>query len=190
MVPQLSELRIARMRRGISGDAVAQEIGVTPDAYYKMERNVPKIAPNKAAAITRALGLSFYEFVAAFGDGRVMVVEKEGGEYRYRDSRYPLCEARLDSEASAKQLAEAIGKDGQSPEERLSRFRRIEKGKGRLTIGECCVLSREMGLSIEEFNDVFFKIELPFRNEDVHLYNQIIQLIGGEINAKEGYESC
>lgn len=178
----LTELKVARIRRNIKAQVIADALDKTVDSYIKRENGNVRITLSDAFTITNVLQLSLSEFVTIFFDGDLPFCKESEENYNYRQYAYPLKEARKRAGCTEEQVAAKLNIP-------VSAYRQREKGKVLITLTECAVLSKMFNLSLFEFNEIFFRSNLPFRKEDLEPYTNIIPRNAGEINAKESYES-
>lgn len=179
----LTELKVARIRRGVKAQVIADALDKTVDSYIKRENGNVRITLSDAFTITNVLHLSLTEFVTIFFDGDLPFCQESDSDYKFRQYAFPLMEARKRAGCTEERAAAAL----RLP---VSAYRAREKGKVLISLSECAILSKMYGLSLDEFNDIFFRLNLPFRKSDLEPYTNIIPRSGGEINAKESYESC
>lgn len=179
----LTELKVARIRRGVKAQVIADALGKTVDSYIKRENGNVRLTLSDVFTITNVLHLTLAEFVTIFFDGDLPFCKESEENYKFRQYAYPLMEARKRAGCTEAEAAEAL----KLP---VSAYRQREKGKVLISLTECATLSKMYGLSLEEFNDIFFRLNLPFRKSDLEPYTNIIPKSEGEINAKESYESC
>lgn len=177
-----TELKIARVRRGIKTKTVARAIDKTLDSYCKKENGRVKITLHEAAAITNVLCLTLSEFITIFFDGILPFCKYSENNYNFSRFAYPLRSARARAGISTQRAASALNLT-------VPLYLAREKGKSQISLNEAGVLSKLYGLSIDEFNDIFFRKNLPFCKVDLDSYNNSIAQNGGEINVKESYES-
>ena len=179
----LTELKVARIRRGVKAQVVADAIGKTVDSYIKRENGNVRVTLSDAFIITNTLKLTIDEFVLIFFDGDLPFCQDREENYNFNQFAFPLREARKRAGLTEEQVAEKLNIP-------VSAYRQREKGKVLISLAECAILSKLFGLSLQEFNDIFFRSNLPFRKYHSEPYTNIIPRIAGEINAKESYESC
>lgn len=179
----LTELKVARIRRSIKAQVIADALGKTVDSYIKRENGNVGVTLSDTFIITNVLHLSLAEFVTIFFDGDLPFCQESDSNYDFRKYAFPLMEARKRAGCTEEQVAAVLNLP-------LSAYRAREKGKVLISLTECAVLSKMFGLSLDEFNDIFFRNNLPFRKSDLISYTNIIPRSEGEINAKESYESC
>lgn len=179
----LTELKVARIRRGIKAQTIANALDKTVDSYIKRENGNVGITISDAFIITNVLHLSLEEFVTIFFDGDLPFCQESDSNYNFRQFAFPLQEARKRAGYTEAQAAETLNLP-------ISAYRQRERGKVLISLNECAVLSKMYGLSLDEFNDIFFRMNLPFRKTDLQPYTNILARSEGEINAKESYESC
>ena len=60
------ELKVARMRRNITGKEAAKALGLTIDGYFKKEHGTAKITLSEAYILTKLYQLTLTEFVNIF----------------------------------------------------------------------------------------------------------------------------
>jgi len=178
----LTELKVARIRRGVKAQEIADALDKTVDSYIKRENGNVRITLSDAFTITKVLQLSLVEFVTIFFDGDLPFCKDNEENYNFRQFAYPLREARKRAGYTEEQVADKLNVP-------VSAYRQREKGKVLISLTECAVLSKMFNLSLDEFNDIFFRMNLPFRKDDLKPYTNIIPRNAGEINAKESYES-
>lgn len=178
----LTELKVARIRRGVKAQEIADALDKTVDSYIKRENGNVRITLSDAFIITNVLHLSLSEFVLIFFDGDLPFCKDSEENYNYRQYAFPLKEARK----KAGYTEEAVAQVLRIP---VSAYRQREKGKVLITLTECAILSKMFRLSLYEFNDIFFRNNLPFRKDDLEPYTNIIPRKSGEINAETSYES-
>lgn len=176
------ELKVARVRRGLYGKTVASALGLTTDGYFKKEYGTAKFTLSDAFTLTKLMNLSLQEFVTIFFDGDLPFLYDSDRDCKFREKAFPLKEARCNANFTAQQVALALG---MSEDNYIQR----EKGKVRISLEHSAVLSKMFGLSLIEFNDVFFRSQLPYRKSDLALYGNIIPQKAGEINAEASNNS-
>ena len=76
----LTELRVARIRRGVKAQELADAIDRTVDSYIKRENGNVRVTLSDAFTITQVLQLSLEEFVVIFFDG-VLPFSKDNNEH-------------------------------------------------------------------------------------------------------------
>lgn len=179
----LTELKVARIRRGVKAQEIANALDKTVDSYIKRENGNVRLTLSDVFTITNVLHLSLTEFVTIFFDGDLPFCKDSEEDYNFRQYAYPLREARKRAGCTEEKAAAALNLP-------LSAYRQREKGKVLISLTECATLSKMYGLSLDEFNDIFFRLNLPFRKSDLEPYTNIIPRSEGGINAKESYESC
>lgn len=178
----LTELRVARIRRGVKAQELADAIDRTVDSYIKRENGNVRVTLSDALIITQVLSLSLEEFIVIFFDGD-LPFSKDGDEnYNISQAPFPLKKARERAGYSEEEVATKLGIP-------VSGYKYREKGRVPVTLVECAQLTKLFELSFDEFNDIFFRSALPFRKEDSLPYNHIIPQKVGEINA-EASHSC
>jgi len=163
----LTELKVARIRRGVKAHEIADALGKTIDSYIKRENGNVRITLSDAFTITRVLKLSLSEFVTIFFSGDLPFCEDCERNYNFRQFAYPLMEARK----RAGLTEEAVAAELNLP---VSAYRQREKGKVQITVAECAALSKLFKLSLPEFNDIFFRSTLPYRKPDLVALTHII----------------
>lgn len=178
----LIELKIARIRRGVKAREIANALGKTVDSYIKRENGNVRLTLSDVFTITNVLHLSLTEFITIFFDGILPFCENSDDNYRYNQYAYPLREARKKAGYTEEMAASALNLP-------LSAYKQREKGKVLISLTECATLSKIYDLSLDEFNDIFFMSNLPFRKFISEPYTNIISKSEGEINAKESHES-
>lgn len=179
----LTELKVARIRRNIKARTIADALGKTIDSYIKRENGNVRITLSDALTITQVLQLSLKEFVDIFFSSDLPFSKETEENYSFGKMLFPLKEARKRSGLTEEEVADALDIP-------CGAYREREKGKVQITLAECSVLSKLFNLSLFEFNDIFFRGILPFRKSDLLSYTNILPQKEGEINAKESYESC
>lgn len=153
------ELKIARMRRKVTGKEAAKALGITVDGYFKKEHGNARITLEDAFALTVQFGLTFSEFVNIFFDGDLPFLQDRAESCRYADMAYPLKMARIAAHCTPKDAANALGIP-------VSAYKSRERGSARITLEQCSALSKLFKLDFDGFNDIFFRSSLPFRNSD------------------------
>lgn len=176
------ELKVARMRRKVTGKQLAKVLKVTPDGYFKKEQVGTRITILDSLIITKYLKLSMSEFTNIFFDGELPFLEESRRNYDYSDREYPLRDARIDAGWTTKEVADKLCIPENSYIER-------EKGNVRISLEQCAVLSKMFNLSFNEFNNVFFRSQLPYKQSDDDSYKFILQDKGDEINAETSNNS-
>lgn len=171
-----TELKVARMRRKITGREAGAILGKTVDGYFKKEHGEARFTPEEAMVLTLHFGLTFTEFIQIFFDGELPFVYAERESCDFRQAAKPLKTARLVAGVSIEDAAAAIGIS-------LAAYKARDNGNVRCTLEQCRTLSKLFGLTFQAFNDIFFRSNLPYRKEDILAYDTIIQRSGGEINA-------
>ena len=179
----LTELKVARIRRGVKAHVVAEALDKTVNSYIKRENGNVRVTLSDAFIITNTLKLTLDEFVLIFFDGNLPFCQDKEKYYNFNQYAFPLREARKRAGLTEGQVADELNIP-------VSAYRQREKGKVLISLSECAILSKLFGLSLQEFNDIFFRSNLPFRKNNSEPYTNIIPRIVGEINAKESYESC
>ena len=164
------ELKVARMRRNITGKEAAKALGLTIDGYFKKEHGTAKITLSEAYILTKLYQLTLTEFVNIFFNGDLPFLQDRADNCNFGDAAYPLKEARL----RAGYTEEAAARELNIP---TSAYK------------QCFTLSRFYRLSLQEFNDIFFRSGLPFRNSDLVPYKYIIPQKGVGINAEASNNS-
>jgi len=154
------ELKVARMRRKMTGKDLAQALGLTVDGYFKKEYGDASISLNDAYVLTRHLQLTLPEFVNIFFDGNLPFSQDYDENYNFRDAAYPLKEARQRAGYSEEEVAEKLGIT-------IPAYKAREKGRVNPSLEQCYTLSKLYSLSLSEFNDIFFRSGLPFRNSEI-----------------------
>jgi DNA-binding XRE family transcriptional regulator len=177
-----TELKVARMRRKMVGQNAADALGLTVDGYFKKEHGNAQIFLSDAFTLTKLFKLSFCEFVTIFFDGELPFCQDSDRDYNFGETAFPLKEARQRAGYTASAVASYLGMTEKS-------YLQREKGGVRITLEQCYKLSKLFGLSLSEFNDVFFRSQLPFGKEDLISYTLSIPQKVGEINAKKSDES-
>lgn len=177
-----TELKIARMRRQVTGKEAADAIGLSIDGYFKKEHGNAKITLAEAYVLTKLFHLTLTEFVNIFFNGDLPFLYGGDENCNLREAVSPLKEARLRSGYSEEEAAEALGI-------KPSAYRSREKGSVRISLDQCYTLSKLYRLSLQEFNDIFFRSGLPFRKDDLEPYKYIIPQEGAEINAEASNNS-
>lgn len=178
----LTELRVARIRRGVKAQELADAIDRTVDSYIKRENGNVRVTLSDAFTITQVLQLSLEEFVVIFFDGDLPFSKDSEENYNFRQFPFPLKKARERIGYSEEEVAVKLGIP-------VSGYKDREKGRVPVTLVECAQLSKLFELSFDEFNDIFFRSALPFRKEDSLPYNHIIPQKVGEINVKTSNSS-
>ena len=85
----LTELRVARIRRGVKAQELADAIDRTVDSYIKRENGNVRVTLSDALIITQVLSLSLEEFIAIFFDGD-LPFSKDGDEnYNFPSGSVP-----------------------------------------------------------------------------------------------------
>lgn len=176
------ELKIARMRRQISGREAADALGLTVDGYFKKEHGGAGVTLTDAFTLTKLFQLTLTEFVNIFYNGDLPFLQERREDYKFSEEAFPLKAARERAGYSEAEAALALG----IPK---SAYVQREKGRVRISLEQSYKLSKLYGLTLAEFNDVFFRSGLPFRNGDAVPYTRIIPQEAGGINAEKGYES-
>ncbi len=171
-----TKLKLARSRRKIPGRAAAATLGLTVDGYYKKEHGDAEVYVSDAFALTHLFKLSFSEFIDIFFDGELPFLYDSSRNCHFGMQAFPIRAARMKAGLLPAQAAEAVGLSEAT-------YRNREKGERSLTLDQCQTLSRRFGLSFDEFNDIFFRSTLPFRNKDPLDYDYIISQERSEINA-------
>ena len=87
------------------------------------------------------------------------------------------CKARTQAGLSAEEVANTLGLP-------VPGYKKREDGRVRITLEQCRTLSKMFGLSMTEFNDVFFRSGLPFGKEDLASFTSIIPQKAREINVE------
>lgn len=109
----LIELKVARMRRNITGKEAAKALGLTIDGYFKKEHGTAKITLSEAYILTKLYQLTLTEFVNIFFNGDLPFLQSEAYNCNIGDAVYPLKEARMRAgyteEAAARELNMADG---------------------------------------------------------------------------------
>ncbi len=176
------ELKVARMRRNITGKEAAKALGLTIDGYFKKEHGTAKITLSEAYILTKLYQLTLTEFVNIFFNGDLPFLQDRTDNCNFSDAAYPLKEARL----RAGYTEEAAARELNIP---TSAYKQREKGRVKISLEQCFTLSRFYRLSLQEFNDIFFRSGLPFRNSDLVPYKYIIPQKGVGINAEASNNS-
>lgn len=177
------ELKIARIRRKISGKEAADALHLTIDGYLKKEHGNAGITLADALALAKAFDLTLDEFVSIFFDGKLPFLQD--GAFPYENiekAYYPLKEAREQAGLSVEDCASKLGIS-------VSAYKQREKGKVQVTLQQCATLSVLLWMSFDTFNAVFFRSALPFRKVSFASDNAIIHQRAGEINAASSYSS-
>lgn len=163
----ITELKVARVRRGISGREAADAIGLTVDGYFKKEHGDARMTLPEIYVLTRKWGLTLTEFVNIFFDGDLPFLYDDEECCDYDLTVKPLRMARVKAgyteEEAAQKLSISVGS-----------YKEREKGKVRITLEECGKLSRMYHLTFREFNDIFFKSGLQYRKEDFDSFKHIV----------------
>ncbi len=171
-----TELKVARLRRKVSGQIAADALGLTTDGYYKKEHGIAQISLSDAFTLTKLYNLTLWEFVTIFFDGGLPFLQNFDRDYDFREAAFPLKEARQRAGYTAAVVASYLGIAE-------SAYLQREKGRVRISLKQCAELSKLFGLSLNEFNDVFFRSQLPFGKKDLISYAHIIPQEVGVINA-------
>ena len=179
----LTELKVARSRHGIKAKEIADALGKTVDSYIKRENGNVGITLSDIIVITKVMDLSLSEFVAIFFNGTLPFLQDDREDYDFKQYAYPLKEARKRAGITEEEAAEKL----QLP---TSAYKQREKGKVLVSPVECAVLSKMYGLTLTEFNDIFFRSCLPFRKADLISFVYIIPQKAGVINAEKRDEMC
>lgn len=174
----LTELKVARIRRGMKAKDLAKALDKSLDSYMKRESGSVSVTLSDIAALTKAMDLSLSEFVAIFFNGNLPFLQDNREDYDFRQHIYPIQEARKRAGLTEEQVAERL----RLP---VSAYRQREKGRVLVSPVESAMLSKLFGLTLNEFNDVFFRSCLPFRNSDLSDFTHIIPQKAGVINAKK-----
>lgn len=90
----LTELRVARIRRGVKAQELADAIDRTVDSYIKRENGNVRVTLSDAFTITQVLQLSLEEFVVIFFDGDLPFSKDNNENYNFRQFPFPLKKAR------------------------------------------------------------------------------------------------
>lgn len=176
------ELKVARMRRKVSGREAADALGITTDGYFKKEHGNASITLEESLVLTRLFELSLWEFVTIFFDGDLPFLQDSNENYNFGEYVSPLKEARVRAGYSVEGVATVLGIPANAYSQR-------EKGRVKISLEQCCKLSKLYRLSLQEFNDIFFRSILPYRNSDLLSYNNIIPQEGAGINAEASNNS-
>lgn len=176
------ELKVARMRRQISGREAADALGLSTDGYFKKEHGGAGVTLTDAFTLTKFFQLTLSEFTNIFFNGNLPFLQEERDDYNYREEAFPLKVARMRSGYTEQEIADTLGIP-------LTAYRHREKGRVRISLEQCYTLSQLYRLSLMEFNDIFFRSELPFRKDEFFSCNNSISQKAGMINAKKSDES-
>lgn len=176
------ELKVARMRRNITGKEAAQALGLTVDGYFKKEHGNAKITLSEAYALANLFELTLTEFVNIFFDGNLPFSQDYAEYCDFSKTVFPLKEARRRCGYTEEAVADFLGIP-------ISAYKQREKGRVRVSLDQCLMLSKFYRLSLQEFNDIFFKSGLPYRNSDLATYKYIMPQKGTEINAETSNNS-
>ena len=87
------ELKVARMRRNITGKEAAKALGLTIDGYFKKEHGTAKITLSEAYILTKLYQLTLTEFVNIFFNGDLPFLQDRTDNCNFSDAAYPLKEA-------------------------------------------------------------------------------------------------
>lgn len=174
-----TELKVARVRRHIAGRNAAKALCLSMDGYYKKEHGEARVTLSDAFTLTKFYGLTLTEFVAIFFDGDLPFLQDSNRNCQFGERAFPLREARLEAGLTVEQVAANLGIG-------VDCYIKREKGRVRITLEQCAAISKMCGLSLDEFNDVFFRSKLPYRKEDLLDYKPIVPQKGGEVNAETG----
>ncbi len=177
-----TELKVARVRRGVKARELADALDRTVGSYINRENGRARVTLSDALIITQVLNLSLAEFDVIFFDGDLPFSKDSDEDYNFRQAAFPLKKARERSGYSEEEVANKLGIP-------VSGYKDREKGRVPVTLVECAQLTKLFELSFDEFNDIFFRSALPFRKEAPLPYNPIIPQKVGEINA-EASHSC
>ncbi len=179
----LTELKVARIRHGVKAKVIADALGKTVDSYMKREYGSVGITLSDMVALTKVMDLSLSEFITIFFSGDLPFLQDEREDYDFRQFVYPLVEARKRAGVTEEEAAQKL----QLP---VSAYRQRERGRVLVSPVECAILSKMYGLTLNEFNDVFFRSCLPFRKADLLDLTHIIPQKAGGINAEKRDEMC
>ena len=171
------ELKVARIRRKISGKDAGAALGLTVDGYFKKEHGDARLTLSDAFTLTKLFQLSLEEFTTIFFDGELPFLQNSDRDYKFREFAFPLKEARAQAGLSAEEVANTLGLP-------VPGYKKREDGRVRITLEQCRTLSKMFGLSMTEFNDVFFRSGLPFGKEDLASFTSIIPQKAREINVE------
>lgn len=171
-----TELKVARLRRKVVGQSAADALGLTTDGYYKKEHGTAQVFLSDAFTLTKLYKLTLWEFVTIFFDGDLPFLQDSDRDCNFGEAAFPLKEARQRAGYTAAAVAAYLGIAE-------SAYLQREKGRVRITLEQCAALSKLFGLSLNEFNDVFFRSQLPFGKEDLISYTHIIPQKVSVINA-------
>lgn len=164
----LIELKVARIRRGVKARDMAASIGKTLDSYVKKENGSVRITLHEAQMFLKALEkLSLKEFVDIFYDGDIPF--KPNGVYQsFEDAKVTSIES-------------IRNRLGYTPLEVAKELRlnsggyiRREKGEATISIDESAILGKLFGLTVREFNYLFWDGALPYCDDDIVSYSNII----------------
>ena len=61
----MNAVRIIRMKKGLSQETIAEDLGITTSAFSKIERGETNVSFNRMLQIADALSISFYELLYA-----------------------------------------------------------------------------------------------------------------------------
>ena len=174
------ELKIARIRRGMKGRQVAEALGLTIGGYQHKETGRAGVSLAEAFTLTKLFQLTLTEFVNIFFDGELPFLQEKTESCRYGESYLPLKEARLRSGVSEQEAANVLGIP-------VGAYKQRENGKVQISLEAAAKLSKLYQMSLDDFNDVFFRSRLPFRNSDLIDFTYIIPQKAGGINAEKSY---
>lgn len=177
-----TELKVARIRRGVKAQELADALDRTIGSYINRENGRARVTLSDTLIITQTLNLSLEEFVVIFFDGDLPFSKDSDENYNFRQTPFPLKKARERAGYSEEEVATKLGIP-------VSGYKDREKGRVPVTLVECAQLTKLFELSFDEFNDIFFRSALPFRKENSLPYNHIIPQKVGEINAETSH-SC
>lgn len=176
------ELKIARMRRKVTGKEAATMLGITIDGYFKKEQGSARITLEDALALTKLLNLSFSEFATIFFDGNLPLLYDGNEDCKYANMAHPLKMARLEARLTELEAAAALGIS-------VSAYKARERGRARISLEQCAKLSALYKMTLADFNTIFFRSLLSYRNSDLISYGSIVTQNGGEINGSSSNNS-
>lgn len=157
-----TELKVSRVRRGLTGSEIANALRLTTDGYFKKEHGESRITLSDAFTLTMFMKLDLSEFVTIFFDGELPFLYDSNRDCEFGKFAFPLKEARLNANLTAEQVALRLGISE-------TKYLSMEKGKLGISLEHCATLSKMYELSLPEFNDVFFRSQLPYRKANSSL---------------------
>ena len=176
------ELKIARMRRKVTGKEAAKMLCVTIDGYFKKEQGSARITLEDALALTKLLNLSFFEFATIFFDSNLPLLYDNDESCKYANMAHPLKSARLEARITELEAATALGIS-------VSAYKSRERGRARISLEQCAKLAAMYKMTLADFNTIFFNSLLSYRNSDLVSYGTIVSQRGGEINGASSNDS-